>query len=225
MRYTFGEPDAPPGDHVTPSHRTLLGAASLVALLSTPAFAEWTTIREEDGVTVREDDAPGRVLPVLLGVTTTEATPQEVLSWIQDVSTHTGWMHNCKEARTLRNDGGSVVYSYNRMNSPWPVSDRDVVLRVETTRSPDGAVRVEFRSTEEVELAEVSSVVRMPRLEGHYVLTPLESGGTRIEYRLDSDPGGSLPGWLVKQASRNLPYFTLKNLRERVESEGARPPR
>jgi hypothetical protein len=203
---------------MTRPHRTVAGAAALVALLAPPAFAEWTTIRDENGVTVQEQDARDRVLPILLGVTTIEAPPRDVLSWIQDVSTHTGWMHNCEEARLLGNDGDGVVYSYSRMGSPWPVSDRDVVLRVETTPSSDGAVRVEFRSTDEVEVAEVSSVVRMPRLEGHYDLRPLESGGTRVEYRLDTDPGGSLPGWLVKRASRDLPYFTLLNLRSRVEA-------
>jgi hypothetical protein len=207
---------------VTRPHRTLEGVATLIALLAPPAFAgEWSTIRDENGVTVQEESAPGRVLPVLLGVTTIGASPQNVLSWIHDVSTHTGWMHNCEEARLLR-DEGAVVYTYNRLDSPWPVSDRDVILRVETIASADDAVRVEFRSTDEVELPAVSSVVRMPRVEGYYDLRPLDSGGTRVEYRLDSDPGGSLPGWLVKRTSRNLPYFTLINLRSRVEAEGSR---
>ena len=60
-------------------------------------------------------------------------------------------------------------------------------------------------------------VVRMPRLVGSYDLRPVEAG-TRVVYTVDSDPGGRLPAWLVKRASKDLPYFTLKNLRERAEA-------
>ncbi|PCH50201.1 MAG: hypothetical protein COC22_05960, partial [Flavobacteriaceae bacterium] len=61
-------------------------------------------------------------------------------------------------------------------------------------------------------------VVRMVRLKGSYLLTPSPNGGTDVVYSLDSNPGGKIPGWLVKQASKDLPYKTLKNLRERVEA-------
>jgi hypothetical protein len=57
----------------------------------------------------------------------------------------------------------------------------------------------------------------MPRLFGSYVLTPTGGGVTQVVYTVDSDPGGSLPAWLVRQAGKDLPYFTLKSLRERVE--------
>jgi uncharacterized protein YndB with AHSA1/START domain len=201
--------------------RWVLTAAALAGLLAAPAAAEWATIRDEDGVTVQEASAPGRMLPALLGTTTIAAPPRDVLSWLRDVSTYAQWMHNCEEARLLRDDG-SVRFVYNRLHTPWPVSNRDVVLRAHTTTSPDGSARVEFRSTDEVRVPEVPSVVRMPRLLGHWELRPLASGGTRVEYLVDSDPGGSLPAWLVRRTARDLPWFTLVNLRRRVEAEGAR---
>jgi hypothetical protein len=198
-------------------HCFFVGAAAFVTLLASSAVAQWTPIREENGVTVYEARAPGRTVPVLLGVTTIDAPPHEVLSWILDVSTHTGWMYRCAEARPLRKEG-DIAYSYSRLDFPWPASDRDVIVRVQTTRSPDGSARVEFRSTDDVDVAEMPSVVRMPLLAGRYDLTPIDSGGTRVEYRVDSDPGGSLPEWLVQRASRDLPYVTLVNLRSRVEA-------
>jgi hypothetical protein len=56
----------------------------------------------------------------------------------------------------------------------------------------------------------------MAHLAGSYDLTPVE-GGTHVIYTVDSDPGGSLPTWLIRQAGKDLPYFTLRNLRERAE--------
>jgi hypothetical protein len=92
-----------------------------------------------------------------------------------------------------------------------------VVLRSIRTNRADGSIHIEFSSTEDADLAVPRGVVRMPRLIGSYDLTPVEAG-THVVYTVDSDPGGSLPAWLVRQASKDLPYFTLRNLQERVES-------
>jgi len=110
-----------------------------------------------------------------------------------------------------------MVYGYNRIGSPWPVSDRDVVLRSRRSDLPDGGIRLEFENTTTPEVPPVDGVVRMRRLVGSYALRP-EGTGTHVVYTLDSDPGGSLPGWLVRQASKDLPYYTLRNLRERAEA-------
>lgn len=194
----------------------------LVASASASASAERRVIRVEDGITVEEENAAGRTLPILIASTTIEATPEEVAAWVGAVHTYEDWQHNCEEARVLRRPDGSSL-TYNRIGSPWPVSDRDVVLR--TSREPleGGGLRLEFRSTQADELDVPSGVVRMQRLIGSYVLTPAEGGGTHVVYTVDSDPGGSLPAWLVRQAADNLPYLTLKNLKARVQA-GPPPP-
>jgi hypothetical protein len=92
-----------------------------------------------------------------------------------------------------------------------------VVLRSTRTNLADGSIHIEFQSTEDADLAVPRGVIRMPRLFGSYELTPVE-GGAHVVYTVDSDPGGSLPAWLVRRASKDLPYFTLKKLQERAES-------
>jgi hypothetical protein len=196
-------------------------ATSLSIFLATVAFAERRLVREENGITVEEEGAADRALPILTGTTTMAVTPAEVAAWISATHTFVDWQHNCEEARQIRKEGVYTI-GYNRIGSPWPVSDRDVVLRSTRENLDGGGIRMEFRSIADDEIPVKRGVVRMPRLVGSYDLTPVE-GGTRVIYTVDSDPGGSLPNWLVKQASKNLPYLTLKNLRERAES-GPPPP-
>jgi hypothetical protein len=201
--------------------RALVPVAFLLAPLAAPAFAERSVVREEDGITIEEEGAPDRVLPILTGTTTIAAPPKRVAAWIGATHTYVDWMHNCEEARKLRQEGG-VRIGYNRIGSPWPVSDRDVVLRSTRSELEGGGILIEFRSTSDENVPVARGVVRMPHLVGSYDLRPID-GGTRIIYTVDSDPGGSLPAWLVKQTSRRLPYFTLRNLRKRAES--GPPPR
>jgi hypothetical protein len=209
-------------DVQTPTYCALRLVVSSLALLFAslaivaPAFADRTVVRVEDGITVEEESAPGRTLPILFGTTTMPATPEQIAAWVTAPHTYVDWQHNCEEARALPQPDGSEL-TYNRIGSPWPVSDRDVVLRSTRTNFEDGRIRIEFQSTKDAKLAVPSGVVRMPRLIGSYDLTP-EASGTKVVYTVDSDPGGSLPTWLVRQASKDLPYLTLKNLQARVAS-------
>ncbi len=195
---------------------TLISGAVLALTLISPASAERRVVRVEDGITVEEEAEAGRALPILTGTTTMTASASQIAAWIGAVHTYVDWQHNCEEARVLPQSDGSTL-TYNRIGSPWPVSDRDVVLRSTRTNLTDGRIRIEFRSTEDANLEVPSGVVRMPRLSGSYELTPVE-GGTHVVYTVDSDPGGSLPAWLVRRASKDLPYYTLKKLRERAEA-------
>lgn len=198
-----------------PRHRLALVGILLLGAAG-PAFSERSVVREEDGITVEEEAEPGRMLPILTATTTMAAPPELVEAWIGAIHTYVDWMANCEAAHQIRQEG-HVVTSYNRIDSPWPVSDRDVVLRSTRTELEGGGIRVEFRSTSDENVPVARGVVRMPRLVGSYELHPVE-GGTRVVYTLDSDPGGSLPAWLVQHASRQLPYYTLHNLRERAEA-------
>ena len=189
--------------------------------MALPARAqEWTEVRSENGILVLKQADESRVLPVLRGTTEIQGTPDQVLAWIRDVSTHTRWQARCVEARLLE-ERDDQVFAYNRVGAPWPVSDRDSVLKSRLV-SEDGGHRIEFESTDEKNVPKQSSVVRMAYLIGHWDLRPNGSGGTSVEYQIDSDPAGSLPGWLVAQVASDVPYLTLLNLKALVESGAER---
>jgi len=202
--------------------RILAGLTWVFLTLASPAFAERSVIRVEDGITVEEEPEVGRTLPILFGTTTMSVDPQRIAAWINAVHTFVDWQHNCEEARVIPQPDGSRL-TYNRIGSPWPVSDRDMVIRSKRTDLDGGAIRIEFQSTDDSGVPVPSGVVRMARLIGSYDLTPTE-GGTKVVYTIDSDPGGSLPDWLVRRTGKDLPYFTLSNLREQAE-KGPPPPR
>ena len=195
--------------------------ALVLIMFAAPAFAERTVVTEEDGVTVEAEGVEGRLLPILIGTTRMETSAEQVASWIRATHTYESWMHNCEEARVVRSENG-VVVGYNRIGSPWPVSDRDVVLTSKRMDLEGGRIRIEFQSIQDDSVPRPNGSVRMKNLTGSYELTPVE-GGTEVVYTLDSDPGGSLPGWLVREASKDLPLQTLKKLRVRAES-GPAPP-
>jgi hypothetical protein len=194
----------------------------ILVMAATSVKGERNVILNKDGIIVEQEIVPGRILPIMTGKVTINADPTRIIRWLSAVHTYVDWQYNCKEARLITDQDGAPL-TYNRISSPWPVSDRDVILQTSQTIMDNGNIRLEFNDIENFDLKIPRGVVRMAHLNGSYLLMPTADGTTNIVYTLDSDPGGKLPDWLVKKASKDLPYQTLKSLREK--SESGEPPK
>ncbi len=55
-------------------------------------------------------------------------------------------------------------------------------------------------------------------LEGRYEFTKLEDGGTKVVYALKVDPAFTVPGFLRKQAEKQIVGTALRGLKKRAEA-------
>lgn len=183
--------------------------------------AGWEKVNEEDGVTVFRQDVAERDLPTFRGQATFNANIYVILAILSDVERHPEWQHACKHARILKKYDEFHYLYYNRINSPWPVTDRDVVLDTRVHIKPERhTVVITLNRTTSSLMPEVEDVVRMPRLKGAFRLKALDAERTFVQYDVDADPGGALPDFVVKMASEDIPLNTLRNLRARATSPG-----
>ena len=191
-------------------------ASTLVVATSAKGGDGWQQIKEKDGVTVYEKDES--TPPVFRVRTTIAATPVEILAVLQDWRHHLDWRPKCIESRLIEQKSLTERYIYNRTDAPWPVSDRDVVIR-SRFRVSDGGRRVvsSFEAASHPKAPTVDDVVRMPYLRGHYDLRSDKKGHTVVEYQVASDPGGNLPEGLVRRESRDAAWTGVHNLRRQVE--------
>lgn len=186
-----------------------------------PAPAEagadsWEPIRQEQGITISRLSGGGRQ-PTLRGTVVLEAELAELLAVLGDDPRRTEWMSRCIESRLLekRPDGSTLVYT--RTKGSWPVSDRDSVTESRLTLSPsqDHAL-IELRAAESPLMRPIPGVVRLPAMEGHYLLDSASPGHTRVEYQISVQLGGRVPGFVSAFVEKDLPFDTLHALREQV---------
>jgi len=187
------------------------------------ARAEWTVVANDRDVEVSQQPVSGRGMPMFRGVGEVAATPDEILEVLEDVNTHAEWMPDCSEARLVRQEAEQITV-YRRSSAPWPVSDRDVVVRsyIEVIE-PGVEIHAFFASVADPDVPERSDAVRMPHLAGHWKIRSIGAGHSRVEFQVDADPGGQLPGWLAASASRDNPIRTIVGLRERVAAARDKP--
>ena len=207
----------------------LVGALALLGLVSAGRAAcageadadagkgPWRMVRSDGGITVVDRTVPGTKLREFRGSGVIEASVATILAVLQDTPHSPEWMKEAMQQVAIVTEGNTETF-YNRTKSPWPVADRDVVMRA--TTHFDVAARmlcIDFVSVTHPQWPPVPRVVRMPFLRGHWYLRPLNDGKwTRAEYQVHADPGGSLPGWVVNLASKALPHGTIAALQKQV---------
>lgn len=187
----------------------ILTLASVVALAGVP----WEETGRDDNVITWKRWPDGQALPTLRGQADIKASVSDVAHALTDTKRFCDWMPKCKRMKVL---GGSAenLTVYIVLNAPFPLDDRDVVVRQTVRVRPDkGDVFVEFKKIADKLMPETDDAVRMPMFKGYYSLKPLANGGTRVLYQADSDVGGLVPDFVVRRASENIPREVLTGLR------------
>jgi hypothetical protein len=208
----------PPADGGSPATSTRPASTEPSADGEAPAReAVWSPVAEEDGIVVTSRPSERSPLPIFRGVAQVDAPLLEVLAVVTDAERHREWVFACSASALVAKTSDVTGIVYNRSDTPWPVPDRDVVLdsRVELVDG-EREVIVRFVATEHPDRPPTEGVVRMTYLEGHYHLWAEDDAHTRVEYQVDSDPGGSLPTWLATRGTRDMPLETLRSLRAQV---------
>ncbi len=180
---------------------------------------EWKLAKEGGGIevyTMRDDGARVKRFRVVAQMNYEPALIAGILS---DVERYTKWQEDCTEAKVVKRDGANIVVGRYVSSTPFPFSDRDVVIRSTQKTDPDGTIIFKLESTPEL-YPENKKMVRIRDAGGHWLLTPRPDGFTDVEYEFFADPGGNLPGWLVNAFIVQGPHKTMKNLRALLAEEG-----
>jgi len=177
----------------------------------------WTYLDNDDGIDVWTQEVPGKELPGFRGQVIIEASMQHILDEMMDSKHHTDWMYRIKESVVLKELSKNDAIVYSRTSAPWPVWDRDVILKVGYNYNADKSHLIMRFKNIDSDLRKVpEEVIRMPYLNGFYKMWKVGDNKTKVLYEVEADIGGSIPKWLSKKASKDLPYITLSALRDRV---------
>jgi len=200
---------------------SVLAAAPLASGGLGNAFAgdeRWQEIARDQGIVVYERRDDIGELPARRAVGMIDAGFHDVLAVLSDVERQVEWMPRSRVVRVLKREDERVTWVYSLTDVPWPAADRDAVLRSEIdVVEPDRLAFIRFSSEGATGLVdEVPGVVRAPRVKGHYRLSALGAGRTRVEYRIDADLGGRLPRAILDWATRQVPLASLLGLRRQV---------
>jgi len=138
----------------------------------------------------------------------------------RDVDSMPAWVYRTKKAETLRTVSDTEVYARTVNDMPWPLADRDAVVRSILLQDPKTLAITIKGSAAPNYLPRSKEHVRMPVVESHWSFTPLESGAIEVVFQGYGDSGGNLSSgvlkWFVDLALWEAPYQTLLGMRKMI---------
>jgi hypothetical protein len=193
----------------------LLTATWLAAALPLPACA-WQLVHDSGGVRVERRDYAGSALQEIRGTTRVRATLNAVMALLKDAPFNARWVYRSGGARILEEHGFHQAYVYGVVDAPWPMSDRDTVVRFDYRQDPQTRViRIDIINFPDFIPAR-EGLVRVPDFGGFWQLRPEPDGRVEVTYQVYGDPGGFIPVWLANQAAAVSVTRTLVNMEAAV---------
>ena len=147
-------------------------------------------------------------------VTSIKTSLSGLLKLFNEVDRYSQWGYKIGEARLIRRISPTEMIYYVRLDFPWPVSDRDLVIHSTLEQNPKTKVVTTKSVAEPWHVPRKKDVIRMTDAYTSWKLFPNDSGWLYIEYYIYSDPGGYIPDWLVNMAVDVGPVETIKSMRK-----------
>ena len=165
-----------------------------------PAVGKWRAARRDAGRRVSEGCGLGVI----------EAPLAAVRDVVETAADFDEFMPRVLESEVEPVSPG-VYLNRQILDMPFPVEDRRYTVRVET-----GTIETGVGPGWQARWTYVEGSGNVRESRGSWTLIPLDAERTVVVYRLLTDPGGRLPGWIVDLAAPRALRRVLASVRERV---------
>jgi len=190
----------------------LMSSGVFVAATSASANT-WTLEREEKGIQAytqfSEELGYNRVkLEMVI-----DAPVESLVSINTDAANLNQWMETFDEVEVIEENSWYDYVLYVTYNFPFPYQDRDSLSRTIVYKKEDGTVVVKFIVADKKKPIS-KEYVRMDYIDGAWEFSKINEYQTKVVYTSLVSPGGEGPKWVINAFSLDVPFASLKNLKE-----------
>ena len=197
-------------------HRPVL-AIILFCSVAVQAQDKWDLRIDQDSIKVYTGHTEESKIKAIRAEFTLRAAREELFRELLRAERYVEWQYNAERCEVIDVVSGSEILYYCEVSAPWPVSNRDLVVRLKILNDPKSP---SFRITtlsDPKPYPVPKDVVRVPMSRGEWLVTEVGPRMLKVHYTMRIDPGGTIPAWLVNLVAAQAPYQTFKNLKQRLE--------
>ena len=147
-----------------------------------------------------------------------ETTLKEYAAGLLDIESYKYWQYNILDPHILKVINKKEVIYYSEVDTPWPISHRDLVFHLKMWQ--DSTSQVLYVSLEQLPdyIPEKEGIVRIPEAKSLLSVTPINENRVSVSYIIHVDPGGEVPAFIANLFSAQTPWQTFKNYRDRLKA-------
>ncbi|NND66845.1 MAG: hypothetical protein HKN19_04580 [Halioglobus sp.] len=196
----------------------LAAVGAIVALLLAAPLAassDWSLEKDKKGIQLYTRPVAGSPFEEVKATTVINAPIEKLIRVFGDGATCAQWRGNCKSSRILRQPDENERYIHMVLDLPWPLSDRDMVLRsLSSVDEQSKTATVDILSVDG-EYPEQKYVRANTR--AHYSLELVEPGRIALTYIVHVDLGGDLSPGIINPQLASSTFDEIRRLIELAE--------
>ena len=144
-------------------------------------------------------------------ISTFSFSMDKIAKMIEDKENYYNIFDRVTQSRVV---GDDIVYI--RIDMPFPISDRDYLVRYTTEKTRDIA-SYKFEAVKEYDFPLFSSSVRLENAAGEWYLEKIDDSSTYVVYTWNGDLGGSFPSYALTRAWDKQGNEMINWLKESLE--------
>ncbi|MFY8274070.1 START domain-containing protein [Pseudoalteromonas sp. SSDWG2] len=191
----------------------LIGATS-VALTSFASMAAsqptWHTFKKNNTLHIQYSNTEQGHYHIKAKVFVKGASTAQFISLLYDTEHAPNWLEGVKQVRLLTSPQPHHNVVFTHLNSPWPVSDRELYTHSCYEQLSETQNMLTIRAINPAE-PKRKGTVRIVELQASWHIAQQDEG-LALEYQVEADPGGAIPTWVSNKVSLKSVYKTLTNL-------------
>jgi len=189
----------------------------LLLVNNAQAQYNWKLDTEKEGIKVYTSNVPDSKIKALKVECNFHAPVTQLTAILMDIKNAPEWVYATKSCVLLKQNSPSDLYYYSEVKLPWPVHNRDFVCHLTVTQNPQTKVVTIDGPVVSGMVPVKEGIVRVDHSKGKWMLIPINKEETKIEYILQTDPGGAIPAWIVNLFASEGPMQSFKKLKLQLQ--------
>ena len=178
---------------------------------------EWELTKEKNGIRVYTSKDAATKFKVIKVEAVFTGTIQKLVNILTNVGDTKNWVYGTKDSYIIKRINANEILYYSETSLPWPVSNRDVPIKMQLNVDQKANTLKVFASGMPKAIPEKKGVVRIPYFSAFWDVKYDSRKKLIITYILKMDPGGTVPAGVTNMFITKGPYETFNNLSEMLK--------
>ena len=188
----------------------------LACVAGVQAQKNWTLKLDKENIKVYTKTQENSNLKAIRVGCELNTTLTRLTAVVLDASAGAEWVYSTKSSTLLKQISPSELIYHSEVSLPWPFSNRDFVAHLIARQDPATKIVTIDGPVDPHYIPEKKGIVRVEKSFGKWIISPRAPNLVHLEYTLETDPGGSIPAWLVNLFVTKGPFETFKKLKEQL---------
>ncbi|MGH1440102.1 MAG: START domain-containing protein [Cellvibrionaceae bacterium] len=177
----------------------------------------WKEKKDKDGIKIYTSKVADSKFDAVYGSMLVQASVNSLVALVKDTDSCSQWADLCKESRVEKKNSEVEYFVYTYNDVPFPVTDRDVIAKVNWSQDPD-TLAVIMTAEPTPDMLKETNAVRIIEADSRWYFTPQADGSTKVETFAHINPNGPTPAWLINMLLVSSPFKTMQGMKKMMES-------